>query len=654
MAVYTETIELKDNVSGAAGKAAKQVSVLEGAIIATENALLKAQATGNVKKYNALSKELASYKSALEVLPKSVDTASASEDKLSKSTFDAANAMAIGKETIQGAITGIKNAFASLAQGDVKGVISGLTESVASMAKMLDLVVPGLGQVASTVITIVGGLAAGLGALVQQGMAFAIEASESKQAMLGLFDAMGQGQVTGAQTEEMIDGLKAKFGIAKDSLIQYTNALHAMGRTDLSEVEASLHAAASAGALVKGGDQAFLSMTKKLETFIQTGQGLKLPIKGLGSLAEMGLNVDDVAKRMGVSTAELTNQLKNGTANAMKFGEAMQDALIEKGAGPLARMASSWGNLKKMLSESIGDLFEDIDVGPFMTEVKELFSIFSQAKPSGQALKSGIGSFFQKMFDIGKKVIPMIKHFMLNLVIWGLKAYIAVKPIVKAFNEWRQSEAGIKIISFALDSMLNILKTVGAIIAVVITLAAASAAAFIAVSVAVHTVIGAIQSAIDYALTAFVDFIASAPQLAMDFISGLVSGITGGASAVKQSVVNMAEGAKNAFKDVLGIHSPSKVGIELGRNFGESTGSGIEQASSATYSASANLAGSAAGGFMGGGTEIPAGNSASGAQVVVYVEPGAIVIQGAGGNVQDLTEQAVSLIFERVALARGL
>jgi hypothetical protein len=41
--------------------------------------------------------------------------------------------------------------------------------------------------------------------------------------------------------------------------------------------------------------------------------------------------------------------------------------------------------------------------------------------------------------------------------------------------------------------------------------------------------------------------------------------------------------------------------------------------------------------------------------VTVTIEPGAIVIQGGSGeSVSELTEQAVAMIFERIALAQGL
>jgi hypothetical protein len=45
--------------------------------------------------------------------------------------------------------------------------------------------------------------------------------------------------------------------------------------------------------------------------------------------------------------------------------------------------------------------------------------------------------------------------------------------------------------------------------------------------------------------------------------------------------------------------------------------------------------------------------SSSNRSVSVTVAPGAIVIKGGGKGVAELTEEAVGILFERVALAQG-
>lgn len=660
MAVYTETIKLDDKVSDAAKAAAKEVKTLENSIAATENALIKAGATGNIKKYQALQKELAAYKSALAVLPKveeqqqqAVKQTGNEIQKASQKTADAYNAIVVGKETVIAAVDAIKNAFTSLAAGDVKGAIAGVTDAVAGMAKLLDLVVPGLGEAAAMVIKIAGGLAGLAAGLIQSGMAMAIEAHEGKQAMLSFFDAMGQGVVTGEQFEEMIDGVKTKLGVSKDALVGWTKQLQAMGMVDLGEIEKNLNAVASASALMgKQGEDAFLSLTEKIQTAAMTGAKFKLADKQLAKLAETGVNVADIAAKMGMKTEDLRNQLTQGSVDAAKFGDALQDALIEKGAGPLQRMANSLPNLKKLLWESIGDFFEDIDTGPFLKEVRELFDIFSQSKPSGQAMKAGIGGAFKTIFENATKVVPYVKHFLLDMVIYGLKAYIALKPTLKWFQELKNNETVMNAMSTAFEGLKSIIVALAIGVGVLVAVFGAVVTVGMLIAGTFYTIIGAITDFLSNPAKSLQNWAESASTLGTDFVNGLVNGIVNGYHVVTDAVGGLADSAKNAFKSALGIASPSRVMMQMGGFAGEGIAQGLENSQAEVHAASGSLASATQSGFAAGGSS--ANSSASGAGVVVTVEAGAIVIQGGAQSAEELTEQAVTLIFERVALAKGV
>lgn len=592
---------------------------------------------------------------------------------LSKSTFDAANAMAVGKESIGAAISGIKSAFSSLASGDVKGAVAGLTDAVAGMAKMLDLVVPGLGQAVAAVIQIAGGLVGITAGLIKSGVEFAISSNESKQAMLGLFDAMGGGITTGLETEAMIDGLKEKFGISKDSLVAYTNELHKLGVTDLGQVESGILAMASAAALTKGGAEALVSFRKKIDLAVESGGKLKIAEKQIATLGETGANVADVAKVMGISVGELTKNLAAGTVDASKFGDALQTAIIKKGQGPLERMAASSANLKKLLSEAWGDLFEDIDVAPFMQEVKKLFDIFGQGTESGKALKAGIGGFFKEVFAILTKVVPMVKHFLLDMVIYALKAYIALKPIGKAISEFANSATGAAMITQVLSGLWTVLKAIGVVIAVVAGVAIVLWAAMVVVSTTVWSLLGALislwvdgfekgiasLSAVGAAISGFAaeawavltGWVSGAATAAADFVAGLVSGITAGAGAVVGAVKGLADGAAGAFKSALGIKSPSKVMAGFGEHMGGGVVQGLEASESSVHGASSGVADAAVKGMASGGADAGGASAAKGggANIVVNVQ-----IDGAGKSAEQITQEMVSNVFAQMALQAGV
>ena len=80
-----------------------------------------------------------------------------------------------------------------------------------------------------------------------------------------------------------------------------------------------------------------------------------------------------------------------------------------------------------------------------------------------------------------------------------------------------------------------------------------------------------------------------------DLINGLIHGVTDIAGEVSKTVGNVAHGAINAFKSVLGIHSPSTVFAEAGKNMGEGIKQGLAGTNGLVVDATANLATNAIG-----------------------------------------------------------
>lgn len=714
---YSYIIEMVDRISGPAKSAQQQIAGMGDKLMSSSKELEKMRAqlagleqaqvvdiaTRNrmvaaidkteaslIKQGDAIRKAVAAETEVAEAAKKAASgteevakasTAAAKPvEDMGKKTFDASNAINVGKETVVSALGSMANAFKSLAAGDVKGAVQGVTDAVADMAKLLDLAVPGLGQAVSAVIKVAGGLVGITAGLIQSGAAMAIEANTAKTAMLQMFDALGGGITTGAKTEEMIDNLKARTSVAKDELVEYTKAVMAMGETDLGKIEGSVHAMASANAIMgKEGVGAFTALTAKIEQAGKAGVGLKLADKQLAQLYKTGVNVDDVAKKMGMSAKDLRDKLNAGTVDAAKFGDAMQSALIDKGKGPLDVMTSSLPNLKKLFMESLGDMFEDIDVKPFLASIKDLFRVFSQASPAGQAMKAGIGGFFAEVFATLTKVVPVVKSFFLDIVILALKAYIAAKPVVKTIAEFATAGAGASILKTILGSLWTVLKVLGVAVLVVVGVFVGLWAIMVAVGVAIWTLVGyalqlgtslgtAIAGGVSAAISwlgglltsivgigasiwqAITGWVAGAAQGAADFVNGLVQGITNGGAAIVGAVKGLADSAVGTFKSALGIKSPSAVMAELGAHttagFEQGVEGGTDSAQGALEAVAAPPAAAPAGGASGGG----------GGMSITFAE-GAIVIQlGGGGNAQEiaaLLPAALTDALEQLLLTMG-
>ena len=81
-------------------------------------------------------------------------------------------------------------------------------------------------------------------------------------------------------------------------------------------------------------------------------------------------------------------------------------------------------------------------------------------------------------------------------------------------------------------------------------------------------------------------------QAGRDLIQGLINGIGSMISGVGSAVSNVASSAVNKVKNLLGIHSPSTVFMEIGQNMGQGLVNGIASMQMAAQQATADLANS--------------------------------------------------------------
>ncbi len=602
VAVFTETIKLDDQISAEAKRAALAIDTITKAMAATEKQLIKASALGDSGKVSAFSNKFAAFKGELATIPP-----------------------------------------------PMKNVQSSSLDLQAELAELTG----GL----SVLVEIAGAVAIGFGALVIAGAAFAIKAAEAKGKIVGLFDALGEGKITGKDTVAMLDQLGDQIGQTRAQLAPLAKDFLTMGVTGVEQLRALTLAAASAGALAEGGAESFEKFFGIINAAAETGSKLTIPFKKLEKqLASVGLNIGDMAKQMGMTEAALTNGLKAGTIDAKAFGDALTNAATSKGAGPLANAGKQLGAIWARAQEAISKFFEDIDVGPFLAEVKSMFDILGQANPSGKALKSGIGAFFKEVFTSATKVVPMVKHFLLDLIIYGLKAYLALKPIVKSFNEWKNSAEGMKTISTVLSDVGTVLVVIAYVLGVAVVAFLALWAVMVGIGVVIWAFIAAVIAIPQIAGAALADFFTSAPQMALDFINGLVNGISSGASAVVGAVKSLAGSAKDAFTSALGIKSPSTVMMKLGAHTSAGIAEGIEGGAGDVHGAASGVADAAVKGASSPSASPQSGSSGGGkgSTVDVVFAAGSIVINGAGKGAAELSEEMISLAFERLVGEAGL
>lgn len=575
--------------AGAAGlsQVSKESKVLTAALAAVDKQLVKANALGNVAQHGKLIQQQTALKGALDELKPSLDAQPAGLNKLE----------------------------------------SALTELVDPAA------------LAAVAIAAVGAAAVGLGVIFLEGASKSLEANESLEKMTAQLTALGSTSgTTGPKLIAQFDALSERLPQTRDQLAELSKPLLALG---LSGDKLNTALTAQASALAIGGDRAggtFETLQKKILSAAESGQALKIPAKGLGSLAEMGINVNDVAAKMGISATALGVKLKAGLdpKTALQFGDALNEALIQKGKPALDQAGNSLDTIKAKGVEAFTKLFEDTDKADqgrakFSAGLKGLSGLLDQNTTSGKALHEAITGIYDKFFTLASEALPYVELGFLTVENAGLKVYIAAKPLIAQLGTMgdklgKTGDAG-KLASVGVGALVFQLQ-------VGLTVAAATVAQ--------------INALIDVynALTTAADG------------SGKAVGSALGGGKTATGLGNATQGLLSAVTG--GLVSAPPTGIEGHASGGKVVGitGGLANVSKLPANASGGLVTAAPGeGLASVGTGeriLPANASQGGGSHSTVVHATVHIHKEAGDKDEDITEEQLSIVLERVALKQGL
>jgi hypothetical protein len=624
------------------------------------------------------------------------------DDKISHTAKEAGEHVKTLAETVEKAsksitvgVAGITDSMAAFKSGEIGEGIQALGESFAGAAKLLDLVVPGLGQAVSALIEI-GSLAGGIFAtLAEKGAELSLEAVEAKEKMITLFEALKPGGQSGEQVVQMLDNLSGSLGMTREKLEPLTQQFLAMGVKYLPDLRKQLTAAASATALMgEEGGKAYTNLAKKISITSDVLETLGLKnekalVKWNMKLANVGVTFDDLAKAAGKSTKEFQAGLINGTIKAEEFGDALREAVTEKGEKPLEKLSENFDFLKEQAKSFATHLFEDVDIKPFIEGVKKLGESFGPTTAAGKALKFFVNQAFGSLFKIVGALLPYVTKFFLQLIIWSLKAYLLMKA------HWEGITIAFKILGGALALIVAVFALMATSVAVIVSVMVGMTVAVFALGAAIiwvgyklaefqQRVIDAIPAAMD-AIAKFTGdtynalkaWVPQALEAAGNFIDGLVQGLENGIDRVVDAASSLGKEAAEGLKKALGISSPSKVMFEAGINTGEGfsdgldatvakvgkTSKGLAQATVDGAQVSTPQSGSVSQMDMGSmepapqapqGAAQPAPSNTDNSSSSAPIFNIDIKIDGAGKDVHTLNEEMVSTVFERLQLSQGL
>lgn len=397
-------VSLTDGVSGPATRGADTLRKF-GAALSTartqlafyESQLARANSLGDIEghnRYGAMASRAREqvYSLADAIGPGGVPPEAKQPKDQAHGLFRIVEPVEIARHAVEEFGRGFQRMGTALKSADVGGVVEGATESLAGLASTLDLVVPGLGQVASAAIKATGAITGFTAEIIESGVETALEVSQVNSTLKATFDALGtQGPESGEKTIGMLNRLSSRLPQSREKLAEYTKEFEALGITDLGQLEYQVRATASAQAILgDSGAAAYEHLSRKIHLAVEAGQGLKLGERALERIYAAGSNATDVADRLGISVRQLRQRLEAGTMNAVAFGNALSASLTDKGQKPIEAMMASWDGLKMKGAEVWHHLFDDIDVTPLTNAIAMVVDLGNKGEPSGQGLRKGI------------------------------------------------------------------------------------------------------------------------------------------------------------------------------------------------------------------------------------------------------------------------
>lgn len=323
-------------------------------------------------------------------------------------------------------------------------------------------------------------------------------------------------------------------------------------------------------------DSAVAKVAKQAEKVQKPIDGASSALKGLGAsekLEKIGKVGEALTTMSGASLVAAAGFALVAVAAVAAVG-ALGAFAVKSNPGAMLRLNAATANLRK----SFAALFTGLKLDKFISALEDVMSIFDEGTSTAAGLKALLETVLQPLFDGAAKAGPYVKEMFKGLVYGALQVAIAVlgarNAIFKAMSP--ETRAAIKAVSDSIFTMKNAFN-VGAGVAIFLAvtvgvLAIAMGVLAVAFVIAMLPILAVVAS-IALVVAAFVYFdeiidgvgetlsgwASAAKDAAKNMITGLVNGIKAGAGAVWDAMKGLAGGAVSAFKNTLGIKSPSTV-----------------------------------------------------------------------------------------------
>ena len=302
----------------------------------------------------------------------------------------------------------------------------------------------------------------------------------------------------------------------------------------------------------------------------------------------------------------LVADLAAGKVSAEEFAEAINTKLGDVAARRLLSLEAQGARFQRNVQAWFPPGFAE----PALQGLSILVGLFDENTVAGRAMRDAVCGVLDPIIGQAANAAYAVEAFVLGFLIGATKIYIAAKPAVSAIADL----LGIDVSGWELDSVLDAAASAGEWLAVkigeaavglavIVAVVAAGVVAFYDFSASVYatgyaigmlageaaiaglefakSIAGAVASAVGAVTGAVASFVTAGA----DMVAGLVKGILSGGASVINAAKQIAQGAVNAAKSVLGIASPSKVFAAIGDNTGAGFVQGVAAQEDAAHDA---------------------------------------------------------------------
>jgi hypothetical protein len=527
-------------------------------------------------------------------LKKKSDGMKKAKDEINKVADVLGQVRAMGSE----AFSGVSNGLSALTKGDVKGTIDGIVDSVAALAKGLDLVYPGLGQAAAALVKFAGGGASLMYELAEK----TIDENQKLLELKNTFDALGSNiGNTGDEMVEHFRELSRELPVTRAKLADMARPLLENG-VQGDKLDRALKAqTASTAMLGERGGQAYTSLAQRARDAQRQFQPLTL---SMNDLLKTGVNSKDMAEQLGMSVEQFNMQLRFGAFNANQFGQALDQALAKKGEKASKGLMSTLGTMIPKLQENIGMLFAFSDkdttkgLDNFTNMFQKFANIFDDSTASGKMLKETLHDMIDgTLAGAGEILHGARRGFKMLEIVW-MTLVTKADPLFVALGDLNKElkKSGGHGITFK-----EALEGVG--------------------------------KAADVSAKSLAMFVGMATK---------AIALSNSASESKNPAVRQAGKSIMAVADPFQLMGHASGGVVTGISNGLATVRAADGEGLASIGRGERI--------------VPANDTGNGGKgVSIVVEKGAVTIHGLQGqSALELTEEALALVVERIALKRGI